>query len=666
MTSGLATATLPAPAGGGKYRADIDGLRALAILPVVFYHYKIPFIARGGFVGVDVFFIISGFLITRILWREIQEGHYSILRFYQRRAQRILPALLLVIIACCAFGAFFALNIDARAMISNVRASVLFYANIQDSKIGYFDAESELNPLLHIWSLSVEEQFYLLFPPLLWLLTRFTRRVAPVLGLLAVISLAASVYMVRIDRNLDFYLAQYRAWELLIGALIALLFAAPLSRRWLAELLGVLGLAFIMGSVLRFSEGLLFTGWLSAWVPPFPGWIAAIPCLGAAFIIVSGNGHATWTSRFLSLPPLRFIGLISYSLYLWHWPVLVFYRLLAGEPHGIVLKSGLILLCLGLAAFSWWYVERPFRFPAPRRTASRVLLVAGAAMAATVLISFLVVPVNGLIWKSRNRDFPMLAALDYDHFRSFREDACFLTPTSPERQGWIKEECLRFQPGRKNILILGDSHAADLWRGFSHAYPDVNFLQATSTGCRPVIPTEGRPSCRGLFDWIFTTYLPQHHMDAIVLSGKWQPYDIRRLPATATALESYADHVIVLGEPDTYELPLPRLLALDQYWGSHSIVGHGRLLTAAPMDKVLRPRLAGTGAAFVSLHDVVCNGARDAAGAGCTVYAGNRMPLYFDRDHFTAEGAAFVARQLKSLLVAPWAEGQASAAARKF
>src|SRR5262249_16421651 len=152
-----------------------------------------------------------------------------------------------------------------------------------------------------------------------------------------------------------------------------------------------------------------------------------------------------------------------------------------GEPHGLLLKSGLILLCLGLAAFSWRFIERPFRFPSGRGVASRVLLVSGAAMAATVLVSFLVVPVNGLIWKSRNRAFPVLAALNYNHFRSFREDACFLTPTSPARQGWIKEECLRASPGRKNILILGDSHAADLWRGFSDAYPEVNFLQATST-----------------------------------------------------------------------------------------------------------------------------------------------------------------------------------------
>ena len=156
MTRGLLSAAQPAWPAGAKYRPDIDGLRALAILPVLFYHYKIPFIARGGFIGVDVFFVINGFLITSILWREMQEGDYSILRFYQRRAQRILPALLVVIAAACAFAAFFALNIDARKMTDHVRAAVLFYANINDSRIGYFDAESELNPLLHIWSLAVE------------------------------------------------------------------------------------------------------------------------------------------------------------------------------------------------------------------------------------------------------------------------------------------------------------------------------------------------------------------------------------------------------------------------------------------------------------------------------------------------------------------------------
>jgi hypothetical protein len=279
-----------------------------------------------------------------------------------------------------------------------------------------------------------------------------------------------------------------------------------------------------------------------------------------------------------------------------------------------------------------------------------MLTVSGAALAATLLISFAVAPLNALIWKSRNRDFPVLAALDYDHFKSFREDACFLSPTSPERKGWIKGECLRFAPGKKNVLILGDSHAADLWQGFSEAYPQVNFLQATATGCRPVIPTVGRPVCRDLFTWVFGTYLPQHHMDAILLSGKWQSFDVRKLPATAAALKPYTDHVIVLGEPDTYELPLPRLLALDQYWGGTSIVHGGRRLTAAPMDKALGPRLAGSGAAYVSLHDVICKNVHDPAGAGCTVYAGKGVPLYFDRDHFTADGAAFVARKLQGLM----------------
>jgi peptidoglycan/LPS O-acetylase OafA/YrhL len=630
---------------GGHYRPDIDGLRAVAILPVLFFHYKIPFIARGGFVGVDVFFVISGFLITTILWREIQDQDYSILRFYQRRAQRILPALLTVILAVCVFAAFFAFDIDARKTIENVWASVLFTANIHDSKIGYFDAESELNPLLHIWSLSVEEQFYLLFPPLLWLLTRFTKRVAWVLAALAVISLAASVRMVLIDRNLDFYLAQYRAWELLTGALLAIAFTQPLKRAWLAEILGALGLAMILVSVWRFSDGLLFTGPLSVWVPPFPGWIAAIPCLGAALIIFSGNGHVTATSRFLSFPPMRFIGLISYSLYLWHWPVLVFHRLILGEPHGILVKAALILLCVILATLSWWFIERPFRFPASKVPAPRVLAASGLAMAATVLIALAVIPLNAMVWK--RHQFPVLATLDYDHVHAFREDDCFLTPTSPDRQGWLKDACLHFEPGRKNVLIMGDSHAADLWQGFARAYPDVNFLQATSTGCRPVMHPVGRPSCRGLFNWLFNTYLPAHHMDAIILSGKWQPYDIRTLPQTAAALKPHADHTIVLGEADTYELPLPRLLALDQYWGGHAIVGRGRQLTAAPVDKVLRPRLAGTGATYISLHDVFCRDVHDPAGAGCAVYAEDgTTPLYFDRDHFTAGGAAFIAQRL--------------------
>lgn len=334
-----------------EYRADIDGLRAIAILPVVFFHAGFGF-AQGGFVGVDVFFVISGYLITSLVHREMLAGEFSLARFYERRVRRLFPALFAMLSACAVVAAWLLLPQDLRYFGGSLFATTLFSSNIFFwLEAGYFDVAAERKPLLHTWSLAVEEQFYLLFPFFLLLVLRYLpRRLVAVIGAVTVVSLLTSEWMLRNSDSAAFYLAPFRAWELGLGASLALI--APRTRHdnRYAEAFAWLGLALISASVAAFS-----------WQTPFPGLHALVPAVGAALVIWSGSRASTHAARILSARPLVFTGLISYSLYLWHWPLLVFARHFAIRELTAAERLGVLLASVVLAMASWRYIERPFR-----------------------------------------------------------------------------------------------------------------------------------------------------------------------------------------------------------------------------------------------------------------------------------------------------------------
>lgn len=334
------------------YRRDIDGLRALAILPVVFYHLGLGGFT-GGYVGVDVFLVISGYLITSIIRRDRQAGRFSFVDFWARRARRILPALFVMMAVSLAAGWFLMEPRDYEQLGRAVRYQTMFASNIlfwkQD---GYFDAASEFKPLLHTWSLSVEEQFYILFPLLLAAVSgRLLRwRLAILLALLA-LSLAASVWAVSQRPGSAFFLLPMRAWELLAGAVLALLPGGSRGHsQWSLQLAATLGIAAILLPVFFYDSD-----------TPFPG-LAALPAvLGTALLIWANGAGDTWVRRLLGWQPLVWFGLISYSLYLWHWPLYVFVQYHALETLGLPARLGLLAASIGLAALSLYYVEAPFR-----------------------------------------------------------------------------------------------------------------------------------------------------------------------------------------------------------------------------------------------------------------------------------------------------------------
>ncbi|MFV0383536.1 acyltransferase family protein [Paracoccus sp. (in: a-proteobacteria)] len=336
-----------------KYRPEVDGLRTIAVLPVVFFHASVgPF--HGGFSGVDIFFVISGYLITSLLVGDIDAGRFSIPDFYERRARRILPALFLVLAASSFFGYRFMYPLELNEFSQSLVATVLFSSNIFFwLKSDYFSTAAELKPLLHTWSLAVEEQYYLFFPPLLFLIWRGAGRYLRTMSVLGVITLSSFVACMILSgswANAAFYLLPLRAWELLTGAICAIILTRKSIRP--NSLATALGLAMI-------AVALLF-----ARQDSWPSWQTLLPTLGTGLVILFAS-RDSGPGRLLATAPMVWVGLISYSLYLWHQPLFAFARLRLMDDLSAGFRLGLVAVAILLAWLTWRLVEQPFRAKGP-------------------------------------------------------------------------------------------------------------------------------------------------------------------------------------------------------------------------------------------------------------------------------------------------------------
>jgi peptidoglycan/LPS O-acetylase OafA/YrhL len=372
------------------YRRDIDGLRAIAVLSVVFFHAGLSGFS-GGFVGVDIFFVISGYLITLIIVRGLEAERFSIAWFYERRVRRIIPAFIVVVAATVIGATVFLFPKDLIEFGRSAFAAALFASNFFfASRTGYFAPAHETMPLLHTWSLGVEEQFYIVWPLVLWACFRLgcRRSFGVVVFVLAAASLSYAEWAIRNeDPDIVFFLPQARAWELMFGAILALGLVPELRARWIREALAVLGAALLAFGITQFSVH-----------TPFPGLWATIPALGAALLLHTGRQGDTAISKLLGFWPCVFIGLISYSVYLWHWPLFAFAKVYLGHSPSEGVMLALIVATIIIATASWWFVERPFRQSAVMARISPQLLFAGGlgSLAVTGCIGLVLVFAHGL------------------------------------------------------------------------------------------------------------------------------------------------------------------------------------------------------------------------------------------------------------------------------
>ncbi len=348
-----------------SYRPDIDGLRAIAVLAVVGFH-AFPSWVTGGFIGVDVFFVISGYLISTIIVVNLARGQFSFLGFYIRRIRRVFPALVLVLAASLVAGWFLLLPFEYKLFGKQVAAAAAYVSNfLLWSEAGYFDIDSEVKPLLHLWSLGIEEQFYLVWPLLLAIAWKRKWNLLAVIGTIAVLSFAADLYLVEINDVAAFFSPLTRFWELATGGLLACLeeqsFDVFVGHKSLVSSLGA-ALLVVGFAVIDRDD-------------PFPNWLALLPCLGT-FLLISAGPTAWLNRRLLSLRGLVWVGLISYPLYLWHWPLLSFARILDSETPSLRTRAALCLVSLPLAVLTYFCVERPLRFGAQGGRKAAALLAA--------------------------------------------------------------------------------------------------------------------------------------------------------------------------------------------------------------------------------------------------------------------------------------------------
>ena len=488
------------------YRREIDGLRALAVIPVILFHAGFENFS-GGFVGVDVFFVISGYLITSIILAELEQGKFSIVNFYERRARRILPALFIVMLVCIFFAWFWLLPSDKKKFSQSLVAVSVFASNILFwHESGYFDTAAELKPLLHTWSLAVEEQYYVLFPLFLTLIWRLGKRwILVTLGLAFVASLALAQWAAYTKPTAAFYLLPTRGWELLIGAFSSFYLSQANRKpfeKGLSEFGGWLGVALILYAVFSYSK-----------TTPFPGIYALVPTIGTVLIILFAT-QRTSVGAFVGNKAFVTIGLVSYSAYLWHQPLLAFAKVYTFNLLTTYATLALVTLSFALAFLSFKYVETPFR---DKRKVSRNGIFSLSILG---ILFFIVVGIFGHIKGGFPGDYALInqALGDWQHPGSLRKTSI---------NGFYKLKTDR----PVDVLFFGDSHVeqfAPLASDIQETGLNVGFLSAG--GCPPVpnLLDDLHPDCFGIID-VFNSVLSfEDKIKIVVVSGCFNCYLIEQ------------------------------------------------------------------------------------------------------------------------------------------
>ncbi len=457
---------------------------------MLFYHAKVAGFS-GGFVGVDIFYVISGYLITSLITKDIGLGRFSIVSFYERRIRRIFPALFAVLFFSTLAASALFVPKDLFAFGKSLVAMTLFASNLFFKRAtgvdGYFGRDAESQALLHTWSLSVEEQFYLFFPAALLLLTRWAkRRTAHVLFLVVFVSFLASIWMTQHTPLTAFYTLIPRAWELLTGSLLAMKAAPPLNQRVLRETVGLAGLGLIAWGVCVLTAD-----------ATFPGLNALPPCLGAWLLIYAGENGPSWVRTILSFPPLVFIGVISYSLYLWHWPIIVFSRSFAAEDLNGAATLAVILASLVMAAISFEFIEAPFRGSDSRITRPQVFSLGLAASVLSASLGLAIYwhqgfpgrydgPTRQLIAKNlaRKEDFEEVCGNWNREVNSIADiTGCKIGPDSPRKiMFWGDSHVQQLYPLIKKLHANGELHERGIVLAIANGCPPAEHMNTIGKG----------------------------------------------------------------------------------------------------------------------------------------------------------------------------------------
>jgi len=656
-------------AQSGNYRPDIDGLRAIAVLSVLFFHTSI-WRFTGGFVGVDIFFVISGYLITSIIAKDIVAGKFSFASFYERRMRRIFPALFFLISVCLLIAIFTFVPDDFTALAKEVLATTCFVSNFyflrHSGSGGYFTFSSDLQTLLHTWSLAVEEQFYFLFPGLLLLLVRWKkRRTVQFLLALAIVSFALSIWLTRRHPSVAFYILPSRAWELLMGSLLALNLIPPPKLRPVRELAGIAGLALIA------CADFLFTSQTT-----FPGWSAFVPCSGACLIIYAGEEGASWASAVLSFPPLVFIGVISYSLYLWHWPLIVFARYFLIDDLGNTAKVCVICGSFLMAFLSFEFVESPFRGRDSSFSRRQVFKLSLAVSLVCLAIGLTITRTGGL---PQRYDAPTRSLfVENTARRNDFPDACENVMTNPHRLTDINL-CIIGPNASRKILFWGDSHVQQLYPAVNYLYDEGDLrgrgaIFAVANGCPPTenmnVPG-GDFHCDAFFPLVMTRAKEQDIDTVFIGFFGWWLYDNHLICRTVNGecvtgdsvemlralffaeltdqvrrLQSLGKRVIICMPFPVYDVPIPSLEIHNAVFSRFGLTRVAKKRPSPDFSEQILQVSRATGADIFDPRKSLCN-------RGPCIYQIDGVSIYKDDNHIAASQIGILEPNLEQVLAAP-------------
>lgn len=619
-----------------KYRRDIDALRALAILEVLAYHLDFSWMP-GGYVGVDVFFVISGYLISGLISEEItRTGNFNFRHFYIRRARRLFPALFMVIAATFAFGAFILTPEYLTLLAESVLASMVSCANFffwQGS--GYFEIGKQIRPLLHTWSLGVEEQFYLIWPLVLWIVLRRGRAVYSATILTVFVASFCVGLAFFLLPSAVFYLLPFRMWEFALGAALVLGRSAE-DRRWFNDLAYVVGAALVVGSAVFLTKDSLY-----------PFYNALAPCCGAALMIYSGNG-ARIAAPFRTAP-LVAIGKISYSLYLVHWPIVVYYKYFVERTLGIEDRLILIAVTIAAAMLLYFTIEKRFRYARGSSTLRLQPVAVLLALASIVLVcapATSAIVSRGWLWRYPDEVRLMLEKAGNDISIPHPLNGCFMLPATGRAD--IRESCYAPTPGaaRPSVILVGDSTAYAIAAGLQEVLgKDYQVLVWTSASCAALYGTDFPPqygNCKKNNSEFFEKIVHQYKYDLVIFSNNsaWPEIKADFHRGTDILDRAKLDYVL-LGQMITYrDIPLSIMARhslgnLSETMRQNMGVGcdgeHG-LDELVPKDR------------FFSMKNILC---RD----GYPLYSINGSIMQADTLHLTDAGAIFVSERLKAWLV---------------
>ena len=615
-----------------KYRPEIDGLRALAVLIVILFHAGFESIS-GGYIGVDVFFVISGYLITSIIISEIAAGEFSVTNFYERRARRLLPALFFVMIACVPFALLWLAPSDLKFFGQSIFAVSTFWSNIfLWKKSGYFESDSELDPLLHTWSLSLEEQFYILFPIFLVIVWKFGLKLLFILlGIIFLISLSIANYGAYNHPSAAFYFLPTRGWELLVGSFCAffLRYKSHFKSHYINEIFSLLGFGMIILSVLMFDDS-----------TPFPSLYTLVPTVGTLLLVLMTTSK-TIIYRLLAFKPIVGLGLISYSAYLWHQPLFAFTKYRYFE---IISQELIIFLCFisfGLAWLTWRFVERPFRIKG-KYTKKKVFKVS--------ILSIFIISLLGNWLNFSNGNLKNYSYDDQEIYSSFFNPSDYLVNRRIELRLRNFDENL----DQKKVMVIGDSHSEDILNalfesGLKNRIQVSSYFISNSCGVLFVDKKYDREdpnsNCKKWTDYEDKFFDLLINADEVWIVSAWKELDLKYMRESISNLKNLNEQIRVFGIKDFGYIHAglykklskdswSDIIATDLYKPPH--------INAKDLNKLIKIEAIEEGADFINIQGLLCGDLEI-----CPNYIDGGI-ISYDGSHLTPFGASFLGKRIQN------------------